>query len=152
MNVNPNIVISAPHIVIPQAYWTPLLGEILREADLITSTQLQTALRDKGEYQGQRIGEILALQGWLKQETVDFFAEQWTTCLQQGPQYPIGEYLKQAGLIDETQIQQILREQQQIKLKFGQIAVGKGLVKQKTLDFFLNSLFCHCAEESLFVA
>ncbi|MGK7886357.1 MAG: hypothetical protein AB4057_17260, partial [Crocosphaera sp.] len=71
-----NIIISAPHIVVPQNYWKPLLGEILRDADLITEAQLQTVLRDQQEYKDQKIGEILALRGWLKQETVDFFAEE----------------------------------------------------------------------------
>ncbi|MEA5532987.1 hypothetical protein [Crocosphaera sp. XPORK-15E] len=152
MNVNPNIIISAPHIMIPKTYWNPLLGEILREADLINSAQLQTALMDKSEHKWQRIGEILALRGWLKQETVDFFAEEWKTCLQQGAQYPIGEYLKQAALINEAQIQQILKEQQQLKLKFGEIAVAKGFVKQTTIDFFLHNLFGYCSQEFLFVA
>ncbi|CCQ62576.1 hypothetical protein [Crocosphaera watsonii] len=85
-----NIIISAPHIIVPNNYWTPLLGETLRDAGLITEAQLQTVLRDKQEYKEQKVGEILALRGWLKQETVDFFAEEWTRCLEQGAKYPIG--------------------------------------------------------------
>ena len=103
-----NIIISAPHIIVPNNYWTPLLGETLRDAGLITEAQLQTVLRDKQEYKEQKVGEILALRGWLKQETVDFFAEEWTRCLEQGAKYPIGEYLKQAALLNQENIEYIL--------------------------------------------
>ena len=103
-----NIIISAPHIIVPNNYWTPLLGETLRDAGLITEAQLQTVLGDKQEYKEQKVGEILALRGWLKQETVDFFAEEWTRCLEQGAKYPIGEYLKQAALLNQENIEYIL--------------------------------------------
>ncbi|MGK7956005.1 MAG: hypothetical protein AB4063_12265, partial [Crocosphaera sp.] len=76
MKIRSNIIISDPHIIVPSNYWNPLLGELLRDADLITEAQLQTVLRDQKEYKDQKIGEILALRGWLKQETVDFFAEE----------------------------------------------------------------------------
>ncbi len=152
MKITSNIIISAPHIVVPQTYWTPLLGEVLRDANLITDAQLQTALRDKEEYKHQKIGEILALRGWLKQETVDFFAERWPNCLKQGAKYPIGEYLKQAALLDQEDIENILYLQQDLKIKFGEIAVAQGLLTQKTLDFFLNNLFCQPSQATLFIA
>ncbi|MDJ0732451.1 MAG: hypothetical protein QNJ33_20995 [Crocosphaera sp.] len=152
MKVKSNIIISAPHIVIPNNYWNPLLGEVLRDADLITEAQLQTVLRDKREYKHQKIGEIFALRGWLKQETVDFFAEEWGNCLQQGPQYPIGEYLKQAGLLNQGDIKRILNLQEQVQIKFGAIAVSQGLLTQKTLNFFLENLFSQASKDSLFVA
>ncbi|WP_107670333.1 hypothetical protein [Cyanothece sp. BG0011] len=151
MKLTYNIIISAPHIVIPQTYWNPLLGEVLRDADLITDAQLQTALRDKQDYKHQKIGEILALRGWLKQETVNFFAEEWANCLQQGAKYPIGEYLKQAALLDQEDIENILDLQQDLKMKFGEIAVSQGLLRQKTVDFFLNHLFCHPSQDTLFM-
>ena len=66
--ISSNAIISDPHIFVPDHYWCPLLGESLREAGLISQAQLNTALRDKMEYRVQRIGEILALRGWLKQE------------------------------------------------------------------------------------
>ena len=53
------------------------IGEILQEAGLITSPQLQVALRDQTYYQDMRLGEILALRGWVGQETADFFAQEW---------------------------------------------------------------------------
>ncbi|ACB49855.1 hypothetical protein cce_0504 [Crocosphaera subtropica ATCC 51142] len=152
MKITSNIIISAPHIVIPQTYWNPLLGEVLRDADLITEGQLQIALRDKQEYKHQKIGEILALRGWIKQETVDFFAEEWANCLQQGAKYPIGQYLRQAALLDQKDIENILDLQQHLKIRFGEIAVSQGLLTRKTLNFFLNNLLCQAAEDTLFVA
>ena len=151
MKIKSNIIISAPHIVVPKTYWNPLLGEILRDADLITEAQLQTVLQDKQKYKHQKIGEILALRGWLKPETVDFFAEEWQICLQQGASYPIGEYFKQAGLLEENDIEIILSLQVKLKRKFGEIAVNQGLVKRKTLNFFLENLFCQPSHDSLFV-
>ncbi|MDJ0581205.1 hypothetical protein [Crocosphaera sp.] len=147
-----SIIISAPHIVVPQSYWKPLLGEILRDADLITEAQLQTVLRDQQEYKDQKIGEILALRGWLKQETVDFFAEEWTSCLQQGPKYPIGEYLKQASLLKQKDIEYILELQQKIPVKFGEIAVHQELIKETTLNFFLDNLFGQASINTLFLS
>ena len=141
MKVKPNIIISAPHIIVPKTYWHPLLGEILRDADLITEAQLKTVLTDKQLYKHQKIGEILALRGWLKQETVDFFAEEWEKCLQQGAKYPIGEYFKKAGLLHENYVETILCLQKRLKRKFGEIAVNQGLLKPKTLSFFLDNLF-----------
>ncbi|MDJ0845751.1 hypothetical protein [Crocosphaera sp.] len=151
MKIKPNIIISAPHIVVPKTYWNPLLGEVLRDADLINEAQLQTVLRDKQEYKHQKIGEILALRGWLKQETVDFFAEQWGNCLQQETKYPLGEYLRQAGLLEEKDVESILSVQEKIKIKFGEIAVSQGLLKRNTLNFFLDHLFCRPTDDSLFV-
>lgn len=152
MTMKSNIIISASHIVVPKNYWNPLLGEILRDADLITEAQLKTVLRDKKQYKHKKMGEILALRGWLKQETIDFFAEEWEVCLRQGAKYPIGEYLKRAALLDQRDIEDILDLQQQLQMKFGEIAVAKGLLKPETLNFFLTSLFCQASEDSLFVA
>ena len=152
MKIRPNVIISAPHIVVPQTYWNPLLGEILRDADLITESQLQIVLRDKQEYKHQKIGEILALRGWLKQETVDFFVEEWEQCLQQEARYPIGEYFKQAALLEEQDIKTILSLQEKLKIKFGEIAVSQGLLKPKTLNFFLKNLLCRPSIETLFLA
>ncbi|MGK7939042.1 MAG: hypothetical protein AB4062_02565 [Crocosphaera sp.] len=143
--------ISAPHIVIPNTYWNPLLGEVLREADLLTESQLQTVLQDQLHYSSYRIGEIIALRGWLKQETVDFFAEDWATYLKQEPQYPLGEYLKQAGLLKKEDIEHILSQQKQLEMRFGEIAVAQGLIKPTTLNFFLNHLFCQAADDTLFI-
>ena len=50
----------------------------------------------------------------VKTRNSGFFAEEWANCLQQGPKYPIGEYLKQAALLKQEDIEYILDLQQKI--------------------------------------
>lgn len=117
------------------------LGTVLQQADLVSAVQLELALKNQTQYSWLRIGEIIALRGWLKQETIDFFAEQWTILHDQKREQPLGYYLKEAALLDEEQISKILTEQGKLRLRFGEIAVLKGWLKQTTLDFFLKHLF-----------
>ncbi|MEB3190526.1 MAG: hypothetical protein VKL42_09320 [Snowella sp.] len=67
------------------------LGLILREADLVTPAQIEVALQDQQYYQ-LPLGEILALHGWVHQETADFFAEQWPKLITEPTIYLLGEY------------------------------------------------------------
>ena len=117
------------------------IGEVLREADLITSPQLAVALRDQAHYEDLRLGEILALRGWIGQETADFFGEQWFKLAGKKVERPIGFYLQQAGLLSTFDIQQILSEQHKLSLRFGDIAIKEGLLKPNTVSFFLQNLF-----------
>jgi hypothetical protein len=135
------LIVSDPNIIIPDEYWRPILGEILREADLITSAQLQTVLQDQAQYQEQRLGEILALRGWIKQETADFFAEQWLNYLKNPAQYRLGEYLKEAGLLNDQQIEDILVVQQKLSIRFGEAVILNGWLKRTTIEFFIKYLF-----------
>lgn len=118
------------------------IGEILQEAGLISSSQLEIALADQYQFLKLRIGEILVLRGWLKQETVDFLVE---VCIDEKfinyqEKYPIGQYFKQAGLLTEIQINNILKQQKQLGIKFCQLAVMKGFLNQQTADFFLENI------------
>jgi hypothetical protein len=135
------LIVSDSHIIVPDEYWRPILGEILREADLITAAQLQTVLQDKSIYQEQLLGEIIASRGWLKQETADFFADQWLNYLETPPQYRLGEYLKEAGLLNDQQIEDILAVQQKLSIKFGEAVILNGWLKPTTIEFFLKYLF-----------
>jgi len=116
------------------------IGKLLQSADLISSKQLEMALEIQSQYTKMRLGEILALQEAVEVQTVDFFVNRWQKIKQEGQQFPLGYYLKQANLLDDTQIQVILAEQKITQLKFGSLAVKKGWLKQGTIDFFLNSL------------
>ena len=49
------------------------IGEKLEEAGLISKYQIEVALIDQVSYIESKFGEILALRGWLKQQTIDFF-------------------------------------------------------------------------------
>lgn len=117
-----------------------LLGTLLQQADLVSAVQIEVALKDQARYPNIRIGEILALRGWLKQETADFFAQHWKIIKEQKRQQPLGYYLKEAALLDEEQISQILAEQAKLSLRFGVLAVDKGWLKQTTVNFFLKHL------------
>ncbi len=116
------------------------LGLVLQKADLISPQQVKIALEERNNLPNRRIGEIMALKGWIKPETADFFAEQWPKLLLKKQQPPIGQYLKAAGLIDEELIHNILQEQQSNGIKFGALAVSKGIISFKTLNFFLEQL------------
>ena len=118
-----------------------LIGTTLQEADLISPAQMEIALTTQANYPELTIGYILALRGWIKPETVDFFVQQWSTLLDQQQKYQIGYYLKQAGLLNDEQIKLLLVEQKKVQLRLGAIAVLKGWLRQKTLNFFLENLF-----------
>lgn len=117
------------------------IGEILTEADLITKPQLEVALRDQIYNENMLLGEILALRGWIKQDTADFFVQEWYRLVNRRIEYPIGFYLNKAGLLSDRDIQIILEEQSKYSLRFGDIAVKKGLLKPNTVNFFVKNLF-----------
>ncbi len=117
------------------------LGAVLQQAGLISSARLQQALQEQRKsHKNLRIGEILAAKGYIDRKTADFFVEDWLGIVRAKSKQPIGQYLKQAALLNEQQIQTILEEQKQSKLKFGELAIAKGWLKQSTLDFFLRYL------------
>ncbi|WP_017292824.1 hypothetical protein [Geminocystis herdmanii] len=118
-----------------------LTGEILQEAGLISPEQIKIALDVQRQCVALRIGEILAIKGWLKQETVDFLV---TFCLEDktityNPK-PIGYYFQKAGLLTEEQVNNILKDQKKLGIKFCYLAVMKGFLPEKTADFFLENI------------
>jgi hypothetical protein len=88
-----------------------------------------------------RLGEILALRGWIKQDTADFFVQDWFKLVNNRINHPIGFYLNKAGLLSQSDIQRILREQRENSLRFGDAAIKQGLLKPNTVNFFLQNLF-----------
>lgn len=126
-----------------RSYSYPLirpLGRVLRKAGFISKCQVRLALRDQKMCNNLRIGDIFVLRGWVKEETVEFFAQDWPKIIKKGADKPIEYYLKLAGILSDNQIEQILKEQAQTGLQFGAIAVIKGWLQQITLDFFLAHL------------
>ena len=127
------------------------LGEVLEEAGLINEGQLKVVLMEQDIYDHLKFGEILALHGWLKQETADFFAEKMRQLIRkENFDLQIGNLLNQAGLLSEEDIRDILNEQKKTGVKFGSIAVLKGLIAKQTLDFFLKYLTLKAHEKSDF--
>ena len=129
---------------------TTLIGSFLEQAALVTSAQLQVALHDQ-IYCGSRIGEILSLRGWIKQETADFFAEQWPLIVDEPGGIPIGSCLQQAFLVTSEQIEEAIQSQTSNGLRIGAIFVLNGWLKQPTVDFFLKGLAPQRVTESPFV-
>jgi len=118
-----------------------LLGQTLKKAGLISFSQIQVALTDQEYDQSLKFGEVLALRGWIEQQTADFFADEWQPLIEQLEKYPLGYYLVKSGLLTGEQTYLILQEQKQLWIKFGSIAVLNGLITKDTLNFFLDSLF-----------
>ena len=118
------------------------LGQVLHKAGLISAAQIQLALRDQSLNQQMLIGEIFTLRGWIKEETVEFFVDYLPILTEQKQQKPLGYYLKQAGLLDDNQVKYILslQNQRQSWIRFGKLAVINEMLKQDTVDFFLNNL------------
>jgi hypothetical protein len=116
------------------------LGKILHEADLISLPKLEVALRDQKDFPHLRLGEILALRGWLKQTTADFFVEKFPVLLGSDGTILIGQCFRQADLLNDQQIYTILLEQRVQPLRFGDLAVQKGWLRPRTVEFFADSL------------
>ena len=116
------------------------LGKVLEQAGLISDFQIRTVLELQSKDYQVKFGTILVSQGILKQETVDFFAEQLPKLSQQPITQPLGYYLQEASLIDAQQIETLLEEQKQTKLLLGELVVEKGWLKEKTINFFLQYL------------
>ncbi|MBE9042893.1 pentapeptide repeat-containing protein [Pleurocapsales cyanobacterium LEGE 10410] len=130
----------ANNSALPDDFDKPI-GQILIEAGLISISQIELALREQEHY-GLRLGEILVSHGWIKQETIDFFCEQWPELLKQKKQ-PLAYYFQAASLLDTEQVNAVTRLQKlkHKKVRFHRLAVEQGYLKQKTVDFFLAYLF-----------
>ncbi len=130
---------------------TQKLGELLVEAGLVSSSQIKIALQEQQAHPDLLLGEILTLHGWIKRETVDFFAIDWRKLPNERSRRKLGYYLRKAALLQENDIKAILEEQKQTGVRFGTIAVFQGHLKLTTLDFFLMRLFPETASVSPFV-
>jgi len=119
------------------------LGEILIEAGLVSLDQIEFALYEQAN-KDLKIGQILAHHKWIKQETADFFVEQWPQILKGQEKKPLVYYFKLAGLLSQSQIDTVLQKQQQKSSRprrFHKLVVQLGYLEQTTVDFFLAKLF-----------
>ncbi|MBV5257821.1 hypothetical protein FLX56_05210 [Synechococcus moorigangaii CMS01] len=116
------------------------IGEVLESAGLISEAQLQTALFDQQIYNDLKFGEILALRGWIEQPTAEFFVRYTKQELVILESKRLGDYLLEAHLLETEQLLAILDEQKLNHMLFGSLAVLKGYINQKTLNFFLRNI------------
>ena len=118
------------------------LGEVLIEAGLVTAHQIAVALQEQKDC-GLKLGEILALRGWIDQQTADFFVEKWSKAVSAREKKPLVVYFLQAGLLDKQQVKHVMYLQKHLpdKVRFHRLIVDKGYIKQITVDYFLANLF-----------
>ena len=118
------------------------LDRVLKQAGLISTLQLDLALKEQSLNRQMSLGEILASKGWIKKETVEFFVNCLPNLMHKKQKEPLGYYLKQAGLLSDNQVKYILSLQNQEHgwIRFGKLAVINNLLKQETLDFFLGNV------------
>lgn len=124
----------------PQTVLSRPLGERLQQAGLLSCEQVDRALELQAKHPDLRLGEIAAAQGWLSQQTADFFAEDLPKLSHHDCRLPIGHYFKSAALLDDARIAAILANQARTGLRFGETAVRLGLVCQETVDVMLACL------------
>lgn len=117
------------------------LGTILREADLVSLCQIQSALQDQIDRPNLKIGEILTQKNLIKPDTANFFVQDWSNVIIQPDKNALGYYLRQAAILDSAQVEVVLASQRDSGIRFGTIAVFQGFLKSTTLDFFLANLF-----------
>lgn len=115
------------------------LGYHLQAAGLVEWEQVQTALKHQMA-SAAPLGKIMAEQGWVSQQTVDFMTTYHSELLSQLRPKRVGEWLVQAGLISDAQIQTALTEQTSSRQLLGEILVQRGLIQQQTLDYFLTQV------------
>jgi hypothetical protein len=53
---------------------------------------------------------------------------------------PIGSYLEDAGLLSSDQVKVILVDQQATGMRFGDIAVARGWVKEQTIEWIMRKV------------
>ncbi|MEO1672477.1 MAG: hypothetical protein AAFR77_17170 [Cyanobacteria bacterium J06631_2] len=120
---------------------TKMLGDILQEADLVSSWQIEAALQHKLQYPNLKLGEILAQKELIKPMTANFFVQEWTKAVIESEKNVLGYYLQQAAILDPQQVEFVLAQQKISGVRFGTVAVLQGFLKSTTLDFFLANLF-----------
>ena len=135
------------HLLSPKHNSNSLIG-VLREAHLVSTEQMEMALKQQMDNPALSISEILVRQKWLKSKTSAFFAEDWSQLIKLKERKSLGYYLEQAGLLEQQDIQKIVQEQEVNQLRFGALAVLNGYIKPETLEFFLFYLFPQELEES----
>ena len=127
---------------------TLILLETLQDAGLLTSPQIQVARQDRKYFNHLDLEEALVLRGWIKAKTIQFFQKKWPEELKQKIKKPLGYYLTESGLLTKDDIEAMLAEQRKLKgsLRLGEIAINKGAIGQKTIDFFIKNLFVNGAK------
>ncbi len=111
-----------------------LLGDILEDQGLVSPTEMQDALKEQERLRNRRVGEILAEQNNLPQETID---KTVNTAIEKGinpAKARIGDILVSAGLVTRDQVEQAMSSQKEGKKKrIGELLIDLGLITEEQL-------------------
>jgi len=75
---------------------------------------------------------------WQNTDRINFLTIHFYQLSRNKTRPPLGQYLKAANLLSDRQIVEILEEQKQVDLRFGEIAINKGWLNYETINFFLE--------------
>lgn len=75
---------------------------------------------------------------WQSTDRINFLVNYFYQLSRNRTKLTLGQYLKAANLLNDRQIIEILIEQEQVDLRFGEIAIAKGWLNYETIDFFLE--------------
>ncbi|MEA5417718.1 WecB/TagA/CpsF family glycosyltransferase [Spirulina sp. CCNP1310] len=112
------------------------LGLLLHEAGLLTMHQVEVLLVKQAKDPDQRFGELAIQHGWLEPKTVHFFLVELPRWLQKHYAHRLLDYLEVAGLLSHGQIEALQVEQQSDPRALEQLAIERGWIKPKTVEFF----------------
>lgn len=84
----------------------------------------------------KKYNRLAEKENWQTENRINFLVDELPKLANN--KLPLGQYLKAAKLLNDNQIEQILAEQKNSKLRFGEIATAKGWVKPVTIEFFLE--------------
>lgn len=112
------------------------LGLLLHEAGLLTMNQVEVLLAKQAKEPDQRFGELAIQNGWLNPKTVRFFLVELPRWLNKHYAHSLPDYLEVSGLLSHEQIHTLQAEQNYDSRPLETLAVERGWINQKTVDFF----------------
>ena len=112
----------------------------LQGADLI-EPELLSLVQTRWKREGGLLANILQTETGLKATTLNFFSD-WSWKYHLNQQKRIGEYLRDAHLVTEEDVQLTLEDLKRRKrgLMLGTALAERGLIRQTTADYFASNL------------
>ena len=119
------------------------LGEILKESGFVSDEGIEEALEQQKRLRSIRIGEIIAENNRLAQETVDKAIQNVMQKTTPGSKkVRVGELLVSAGLITKDQVKKALESQESgRKKRIGTLLIENGFITEQQLLMALSAKF-----------
>jgi len=114
------------------------LEERLTDAGLLSNAQLILLHQDQFNQPELTVDEILRLRGWFKDTTLNFFIYLEQALLEEFRKLSIGQRLKYAGLVDDTQLDVAIEYKRQTNIRMGHAIFLSGILDQITVDYFVQ--------------